>query len=538
MTTEENYQAVKSGRSSIRQHCAGTRSVPFAFCASLMEDFPPCHADDDTTEHDTSPFMRMALHSAGEALSMAQGINLQRTIFILSSTKGDEQEPLAQSAARIATQLGIASSPIVVNNACTSGVTAIITAMRLLDIRAYDYAVVCGAEIQTLFTISGFQSLKSLSDEPCRPFDMERRGLNLGEAAATVVMTNVPIVEQLSPSSLSFTINAGAIHNDAYHITNPHPKAAAATRALNDVTSDIDKMQIGVVSVHGTATMFNDQMESIAIEQAGLTSVPLSALKGYYGHTMGAAGILETILTARALQDGIILRSLGFSERGVSGKVTIPVSEVTTDKRSFVKMISGFGGVSAAIMGCVGNGQASLPTSHKRKAETAMCSKGITINCNKDELAKQYYDLGTDYPRFHKMDVMSQLTFIAVEKLVAEYGKQIINTEQTAIILMSSHSTVVADEKFRATISRADDFFPSPSLFVRTLPNVCLGEIAIRHNMHGETSFYILSEENKAMMRTIIEATAAGTGVSNIICGWIDCPDETTLTCKMNIWKN
>ena len=122
------------------------------------------------------------------------------------------------------------------------------------------------------------------------------------------------------------------------------------TNAINAVLEGQDKSRLATVCVHGTATLYNDQMESKAIERANLSDVPLSALKGYYGHTMGAAGVLETILTMRATDDGIILPSKGFTEPGVSGKVSISSELKKTDKRAFLKLMSGFGGCNVAAM--------------------------------------------------------------------------------------------------------------------------------------------------------------------------------------------
>lgn len=119
----------------------------------------------------------------------------KRTAFILSSTKGNIEEniSLADSAQRIANQLGIDAKPIVVCNACISGLSALILGNRLIDSDLYDAAIVCGCDTPRQFILSGFQSLKALSPEPCRPFDMERMGLNLGEAAATLILSKNPI---------------------------------------------------------------------------------------------------------------------------------------------------------------------------------------------------------------------------------------------------------------------------------------------------------------------------------------------------------
>ena len=336
-TTEENYQALLQGKTALRHYVAGTRNIPFDFCASMFPERPD--------------FTDLCIQSAKEAMDKAESSPLggdRGGLFLLSTTKGKICERLGETAKEIATQIGIESEPIVVCNACVSGVAAQVLAMRLLRAGMYDYAVITGADILNRFIVSGFQSLKALSAEPCRPFDIERLGLNLGEAVGTMV-----IAPSKSPREGNWELEAGAICNDAYHISSPHPKGDGAYKVLQEVMSGANTDDLACVGVHGTATMYNDQMESVAIERAGLSDVPISALKGYYGHTLGAAGLIETIITMRALDDGIVLPSKGFYELGVSKKVNISSETLHIDGSrrglSFIKMLSGFGGVNAAV---------------------------------------------------------------------------------------------------------------------------------------------------------------------------------------------
>ena len=169
-TSEENYQAVKEGKSAIHAYAPMTAGIPNGFVASLL----------------SSDFEELAFRSAQKAID-ASGINISstRTVFILSSTKGsieklgqtdDDKLYLGNIAQRIATRLGIQLSPIVVCNACISGLAAMILASRLLVSKKYDYAVVCGADCPGRFIISGFQSLNAMSAFSCQPFDIELQG--------------------------------------------------------------------------------------------------------------------------------------------------------------------------------------------------------------------------------------------------------------------------------------------------------------------------------------------------------------------------
>jgi 3-oxoacyl-[acyl-carrier-protein] synthase-1 len=115
---------------------------------------------------------------------------------------------------------------------------------------------------------------------------------------------------------------------------------------LGDTPAD----ELAFINVHGTSTMYNDEMESAAIDRAGLLDVPVNSLKGYYGHTMGAAGVLETILSMAAVDDGCILGTRGYEELGVSHRVRVSGQHAATTKQSFLKLLSGFGGCNAAML--------------------------------------------------------------------------------------------------------------------------------------------------------------------------------------------
>ena len=151
-------------------------------------------------------------------------------------------------------------------------------------------------------------------------------------------------------------------------------------------------------------------------------------------------------------------------------------------------------------------------------------------------LTELYRSCVGDYPKFHKMDVLSKLAFISSELLLKAEGKTPQETEERAVILFNASSSIVADKLFLSTIEDGN-YYPSPSHFVYTLPNISTGEIAIRNGYHGETSFYILPEKSGRQMDDITECAFADGSVRSVICGWIDCPDaehfESELCIKM-----
>lgn len=192
-----------------------------------------------------------------------------------------------------------------------------------------------------------------MSAAECRPFDIDRNGLNVGEAAAAMVMKR----EEGQPEAETWYALDGVIRNDAFHISSPSRTAEGAYNALASVLRTAEEVvgggipqRLALVNVHGTSTLYNDEMESVAISRAGLSEVPINTFKGHYGHTMGAAGLLEVILSMRSIDRHMVVGTRGFQEMGVSRKVNISADNRTTDKNMFIKLISGFGGCDAAML--------------------------------------------------------------------------------------------------------------------------------------------------------------------------------------------
>lgn len=346
MTASENFAKVLAGESGIRLH-----EHPFGFegsvPAALMDREKILSIASEENIHGLTFFEILMVLSATRAIAQA-GIDPQspRTAFIFSSIKGnvdclpvEKDVPLAVSAGRVLRHFGNPGKPFVVSNACISGLAAIIQGKRRLEEGQYDNAVIVGAEIQSKFIISGFTALKALSSEPCRPFDKDRCGLNPGEGAATMVLS--------ASDAPGWELVDGAIRNDANHISGPSRTAEGSYNALRAVLGD---QMPAFVGVHGTATPYNDEMESIALTRAGLQDLPVMALKGYYGHTMGAAGLLETILSMKAADQGIIPGIKGYSESGVSNPLNLSSENRPVSGNSFVKLLSGFGGCNAAAL--------------------------------------------------------------------------------------------------------------------------------------------------------------------------------------------
>lgn len=527
-TSEENYLAVKAGKSGIRAYAKDSHGIPDGFVASLM----------------SRDFEKMVIDSAKKAIVASQvDVAYEKVALILSSTKGgierlgkvdDEDIELGTLAERIAQQLGIRTKPFVVCNACISGLSALILASRLLSAEKYDYAVVCGCDCPGRFIVSGFQSLKALSTEQCRPFDIERFGLNLGEAVATMVLAkNTPRQDEV------WQIGHGFIRNDAFHISAPSKTSEGLYQALSLTMSGVDKDRLAFVNAHGTATLFNDQMETIAIQRAGLSEVPTDALKGYFGHTLGAAGILETILSMKAVDDHTIIGTRGYKELGVSGKINVFAENRPTDKKTFIKMLSGFGGCNATMLA---SKESSTFRKEKHSIKTYTTTHRVSISTTEvivdgtplsieqgsnGLLTNIYKQKIGEYPKYYKMDGLCRLGFVASELLLqAEENVRFKDCYDRAIVLFNRSSSISSDKKFLESIQDKENYFPSPSVFVYTLPNIVTGEIAIRNHYHGETSFYILTSRDETQMKEILETVFMDSKTKSGLTGWIDYEDE------------
>lgn len=353
-STNENFEQVKNGFTAVRQITNAALSEE-PFYASMF-----LTAQQDTGQGLTR-FERLCVASIKEALAQTTiSLASADTIFILSTTKGNieliEGEGLNDNSRRhislfdtanvIAAQFNAANKPLVVSNACISGVMAVIIARRLLQSGQYKHAVITGADVLSKFVISGFQSLHAMSAKPCKPFDKTRDGINLGECAATIVLTTE---KELSKGVI---VNGGASSNDANHISGPSRTGLELAHAIKQAMeeSGVAADDLSFISAHGTATIYNDEMEAKAFNHAALQQVPLHSLKGNFGHTLGAAGVLESILTYRSLLENVILPSRNFEEPGVSETVNVNSSLKTANKNHALKTASGFGGCNAAII--------------------------------------------------------------------------------------------------------------------------------------------------------------------------------------------
>jgi 3-oxoacyl-[acyl-carrier-protein] synthase-1 len=299
-------------------------------------------------------FNDLALTTLQECLAQVAEhiITSEKALIIISSTKGDLsagfEKALINPANYLQKKLNLKHFPLIISNACASGVMAINTAASLIRNRFYDHVCVLGIDLIHEFITYGFQSLFALSNEPCKPFDKNRNGINLGEGAAAVMLSSEQSIFKTNPIQY---LN-GSSCNDANHISGPSRSGEGLYRSVKHTLklADMNSEDIDFISAHGTATIYNDEMEAVAFNRLQMNHIPLNSFKGFFGHTLGAAGIIETAMCMDAIRKNKLLPSVGFSQPGTTENLNIITTTQTTSVNRILKTASGFGGCNASLI--------------------------------------------------------------------------------------------------------------------------------------------------------------------------------------------
>ena len=448
-----------------------------------------------------------------------------------------DDDPLlfGQMASRIGAMTDFPAANIrVISNACISGVSAIVIARRMILSGVCDNAVVVGVDTQNRFITSGFASFKSLDGEVCRPYDASRCGLNLGEACGTILLTR----NRLSDSDVA--ISGGAITDDANHISGPSRTGDglyfAMRRAMDE--AGVIPQHLDMLQMHGTATAYNDEMESKAASLAGLQDVPAQSLKPYFGHTMGASGVIETIIAAEELKRGVCAGTAGFSELGVPMPLNVSAANRELGEnavRHCLKTASGFGGTNAAVIlesgGC-GDGEVGglLDIAFRECREVVIGDGSVKVDGEvvfADENADYHAFIrdsfkagGGQNMKFYKMDDFCKLAYVAADRLLEgiDFGE-----EECGMVLSGRYGCLDTDMKHQQIIDSEGDAGASPAVFVYTLPNVAAGEVSIRHHIKGENTWFWSDDRQMRDIRQYAGLMMAAQDLKYCMTGYFDC---------------
>ncbi len=499
--------------------------------------------DEDCLQKETSAYKgythmeQLFLLAIGEVIKQS-GVNITTPdcILILSTTKGNINKSLPEMGQHIGDYFGFPASPIIISSACISGVSALIVASRLIREGKYKHAIVAGGDLLSRFVISGFQSFKSVSPEICRPYDKERDGLSLGEACGVVLVTSD---KQLVHDTLPIVIEGGAISNDANHISGPSRTGDGLYIAISKAMSEneLKTGDISFINAHGTATIYNDEMESKAIHLAGLDDKPVNSLKSYWGHTLGASGIIESIACMEQLRTGELFGTFGFVESNVTYPLYITAEHRALEMQRCLKTASGFGGCNAAIILALENHTKPIRIfnlRHPKVVHTCVIENGKITKDSKTVFKAEnetdfasfiraaYKNAPQEGHKFFKMDNLCKLGYIAAEYLLSEIDLTTYKPNEIGIILSNASASLDTDFKHQQIIDTYGDRETSPAVFVYTLPNVVMGEICIHHKIKGENTFFISSEYNESFIKEYAASTMKHQNLRLCIIGWCE----------------
>lgn len=545
--TEENLKAIRNYRSGVTLQEDGRIATTPLMAATInpegIASYLPEGINGNTPET-CLPRLEQLFILAIDRILTQSGICLADGTcgLILSTTKGnidllaghtdtpDERVFLAQMAKRIGDHFQ-ASQPVeVISNACISGVSALVVAKRWIETGVYKQVIVVGGDILSPFITSGFLSFKSVSSKRCLPYDARRDGLNLGEACGAMLLSSEGAPEDI-------LLSGGAISNDANHISGPSRTGDGLYLAIRQAMNEagVSPEDISFVNAHGTATVYNDEMESKALHLAGLETVPVNSLKPYFGHTLGASGVIESIICLHELKEGILFATLGYEEPGVPMPLIVPSSHQPIDMKCCIKTASGFGGCNAAIVLT----KASYSVPHPKdtqKAGEVRATTTVSIENNRlcvnetpvisssapdfaSFIRETYKNLGESNMKFYKMDDLCKLGYIAAAYLLR--GTHFL-PEEIGILLSNAASSLDTDIRHQVIIDRDGDEAASPAVFVYTLPNVVAGEICIRHKIQGENTFFIEETYNPGKMEQYARIAMRKGALKACIVGWCE----------------
>lgn len=375
-TVEENFQSLLQGRSGV--------SYPEYVATRHKDDLPVCEikrSDAQLAEQCGMPVglprtVYLSAIAAEEAIGkwlpelkkLRFGLLSANTVggmdrseffyqdFLSDPSKGHLKEVQHHECGAVtellARHLGITDYISTISTACSSSANAILHGARLLRHHQLDAILVGGADALCRFTINGFNTLMILDNKPCTPFDADRKGLNLGEGAAYLLLVREDIQKQLNMPAIA-EVRGAANANDAFHQTASSAEGKGNLLAMQGALSQSGLLpsEIDYINAHGTGTSNNDSSEGIAIQTLfGENIPPVSSTKANTGHTLGACGALEAVYACLAIQHGVIYPNLRFTTRipehhfdPVKNLIRRPVKHVMSN--SF-----GFGGNCSSVI--------------------------------------------------------------------------------------------------------------------------------------------------------------------------------------------
>lgn len=376
---KENHSSLKEGSSGVggisQLETVHRGEIPAAEIKASDEELMEIAGGEDPTLYSRTTLLgSIAAQEAWEHAGIGEA-DLSRTGLISATTTGGmrltelyyrdylandsrndfiPRHDCGDSTERIADQLGIKGYLTTINTACSSSANSIIFGTRLIRAGILDRVIVGGTDALSKFTLNGFNTLFILDREACKPFDNERKGLNLGEGSGFLVLEKESLLEKEGRKSLARVAGFGN-SNDAYHQTASSPEGEGAYRAMEMAVRMNGGLEDGIdlVNVHGTGTPNNDLSEGRALQKLfGEGRIPpFSSTKSYTGHTLGASGGIEAVYSVLSLSEGEIFPALNFSQP-MNELELYPRTEFQggMEIRSVLSNSFGFGGNNSSLV--------------------------------------------------------------------------------------------------------------------------------------------------------------------------------------------
>jgi len=555
---EVNFLALQKGESGIQKHLVPTISAE-PFWASIVPEqllsIPENLPLTANSWEEYSKLEKMIFRAICDAIQLANvNLSASKTILIFTTTKGNihladkglsEELYLSSTAQKVGQSFGNPNQVLTVSNACISGLSGLLVGKRLLEQGIYEKAIVFGADLFSEFTFSGFTSFKAISPVACQPYDVNRQGINLGEAASAIV---------LSKEWSEIELIGGSSSNDANHISGPSRTGEGLKIAISHAMQEagLNAEDLGFISLHGTGTAYNDEMECQALNGLGLEKIPSHSLKAYYGHTLGAAGVLESAISIQMLRKGKKLPSKGFEKAGTTLPMQIETQVGSLEKPIVLKTASGFGGCNAALVfrkSTLDKKENPPPLSYLEPPIpfTLEIRPGIIVlngellysqqfSNNADEWLNQAFrELTPGYLKYFKMDRLCKLGMLGLGLLLKNNSLlERYSSDEVALLFANKSSSLDTDLVHQSSLMDKANYFPSPAVFVYTLPNIILGEAAIKYGFKGENLFFVMPELHEKILGQQVDILFSQSATKLVVVGWIELFQDK-FHCKLGI---
>lgn len=403
-----------------------------------------------------------------------------------------------------------------ISTACSSAANALIVGAELIQTGRADVVIAGGSEALSLFHLNGFNSLMILDTERCRPFDDTRRGLNLGEGAAFMVMESAVSINRRGGKPLAVLSGYGN-RCDAFHQTASSANGEGAYLAMQKAleSAGIEPHEIDYINAHGTGTPNNDLSESRALKRVFGEALPwVSSTKSFTGHTTSASGAIEMVICLLALQDGFIPANLGW-KNPMSEGIIPSLGENHVSLNHVMCNSFGFGGNdSSLILSRVGACHVEEKTDCADTVSTAVVS---LVRSTPDSSLGDIKDFMKPMEA-RRLCKLQKAAFITSLSALREAGIE----SPDAIVIGTSYGMLENSEKFLLQLCREGEYGLSPTLFMQSTHNTLAGSLAIHTHCHGYNITYTQLGEQEVLERCMndVEMLMQQGKIENALIGY------------------